>query len=261
MSSVATDSVPDVTVTTDGADQSVTNTGTCSDNAGNSAVPATFSNIDLDATAPSASTTLDRGADHNGWYNAPVGHTTSGTDATSGIATCSSGSYSGPDGTGLSVSGDVLGQRRQQLRAGGLGGVQVRQHRPERHHRARRGADHNGWYNAPVGYTTSGTDATSGIDDCSSGSYSGPDGTGLSVSGTCTDNAGNSSGPAALGGVQVRQHRSGGDDDTRPCPRSQRLVQRRGRVQRPAAPMRPRGSTHRAAPRAPIRARTERTAR
>src|SRR5260370_14064794 len=54
-------------------------------------------------------------------------------------------------------------------------------------------ADHNGWYNAPVGWTTTGADATSGIDLCSSGTYSGPDGTGLLVSGRCTDKAGNTS--------------------------------------------------------------------
>jgi hypothetical protein len=57
-------------------------------------------------------------------------------------------------------------------------------------------ADHNGWYNAAVGWTTTGTDGTSGIASCSSGTYSGPDGTGLTVSGSCTDNAGNGSGPA-----------------------------------------------------------------
>jgi hypothetical protein len=58
-----------------------------------------------------------------------------------------------------------------------------------------RGADHNGWYNHAVAWSTTGTDATSGIDaaTCSSGTYSGPDGTGLTVSGSCTDNAGNPS--------------------------------------------------------------------
>jgi len=54
-------------------------------------------------------------------------------------------------------------------------------------------ADHNGWYNNSVGWTTNGTDATSGIASCDSGTYSGPDGTGLTVSGKCTDDAGNSS--------------------------------------------------------------------
>jgi len=61
-------------------------------------------------------------------------------------------------------------------------------------------ADHNGWFNASVGWATSGSDGTSGIDVCSTGTYSGPDGTGLTVSGTCTDNAGNVSAAAASAG-------------------------------------------------------------
>jgi hypothetical protein len=64
-----------------------------------------------------------------------------------------------------------------------------------------RSPDYNGWYNAPVGWTTTGTDVTSLIASCSTGTYgdtvSEPDGTGLTVSGTCTDNAGNTSSPAA----------------------------------------------------------------
>jgi hypothetical protein len=60
-----------------------------------------------------------------------------------------------------------------------------------------RSPDHNGWYNHAVDWTTTGSDSTSNIDSCSSGTYSTPDGTGLTVSGTCTDNAGNTSSPAA----------------------------------------------------------------
>ena len=260
VSGVATDSVPDVTVTTDGADQSVTSTGTCSDNAGNAAVPATFSNIDLDQTAPSASTTLDRVADHNGWYNAPVGHTTTGTDATSGIATCSSGTYSGPDGTGLSVSGTCSDNAGNSSGPAASALFKYDNTDPAASTTLDRGADHNGWYNAPVGHTTTGTDATSGIDECSQGTYSGPDGTGLSVSGSCTDNADNSSGPAASAAFDY--------DNTDPVVTTTLSVPPITTVgttprsdTRPTAPMRPRGSTRRAAPQAPTRARTERTAR
>jgi hypothetical protein len=56
-----------------------------------------------------------------------------------------------------------------------------------------READHNGWYNDAVGFTFKGADVTSGIDSCTSGTYSGPDGTNRMVSGSCTDNAGNQS--------------------------------------------------------------------
>jgi hypothetical protein len=49
----------------------------------------------------------------------------------------------------------------------------------------------NGWYTKPVSFTFDGTDATSGIAACSSITYSGPDSKSASVTGTCTDKAGN----------------------------------------------------------------------
>ncbi|HSL43695.1 MAG TPA: PxKF domain-containing protein [Anaerolineales bacterium] len=52
--------------------------------------------------------------------------------------------------------------------------------------------DHNGWYNAAVTFDTNGTDGPSGVASCSADqTYSEPDGTDLTVSGSCTDNAGN----------------------------------------------------------------------
>ena len=60
---------------------------------------------------------------------------------------------------------------------------------------AQRGPDMNGWYNHPIQVAVSGTDATSGIASCANPTYSGPDSGSASVSGTCTDNAGNVSSP------------------------------------------------------------------
>lgn len=51
--------------------------------------------------------------------------------------------------------------------------------------------DANGWYDKPVSVGFAGTDPTSGVASCSSASYSGPDNGNASVTGTCTDNAGN----------------------------------------------------------------------
>ena len=51
--------------------------------------------------------------------------------------------------------------------------------------------DANGWYDKPVSFSFAGTDPTSGVAACSSSSYSGPDNGNASVTGTCTDNAGN----------------------------------------------------------------------
>ncbi len=51
--------------------------------------------------------------------------------------------------------------------------------------------DHAGWFNHPVRVQFAGTDATSGVRSCSAASYGGPDAAGISLSGTCTDVAGN----------------------------------------------------------------------
>ena len=51
--------------------------------------------------------------------------------------------------------------------------------------------DHRGWFNHPVSIAFTGKDATSGVASCSDVSYAGPEGPGLSVTGSCTDVAGN----------------------------------------------------------------------
>jgi len=62
---------------------------------------------------------------------------------------------------------------------------------------ADRGADNNGWYNHGLRVSFEGDDGTSGIASCSSpATYSGPDSGGTSVSGSCTDNAGNTASDA-----------------------------------------------------------------
>ncbi len=56
-SDIDVDTVAGTTVSTEGADQSVTSTGDCIDNAGNAAVAATVSNISIDKTAPDVTIT------------------------------------------------------------------------------------------------------------------------------------------------------------------------------------------------------------
>ncbi len=57
--------------------------------------------------------------------------------------------------------------------------------------------DHDGWFNHPVGLRFKGADALSGVRSCSSTTYSGPEGAGALVGGSCTDVAGNT-GAASL---------------------------------------------------------------
>jgi hypothetical protein len=55
-----------------------------------------------------------------------------------------------------------------------------------------RAPDHDGWFNHPVGVSFRGSDALSGVAGCTALTYSGPDGAGRPLAGSCTDVAGNS---------------------------------------------------------------------
>lgn len=74
----------------------------------------------IDATRPTRVTArLSRRPDFHGWYNRPVSIRWSGTDATSGIAYCTSGTYRGPDSAAATANGGCFD------RAGNSGGYQV----------------------------------------------------------------------------------------------------------------------------------------
>jgi hypothetical protein len=79
----------------------------------NSQLSKTTSPIKVDNSPPTSLTaSAVRAPDANGWYNHSVGINWSGTDATSGIAACTSLTYSGPDSGAAGVTGgctDVAG--------------------------------------------------------------------------------------------------------------------------------------------------------
>jgi len=80
-------------------------TSTCSAQSGPETATKSLT-VKIDAEPPVGVTpSLARGADFNGWYNHPVGISWSGSDATSGIASCASVTYGGPDGAGAPVGG------------------------------------------------------------------------------------------------------------------------------------------------------------
>jgi len=67
--------------------------------------------IKIDATPPAGVTAhFSRGPDFNGWYNHPVTIRWTGTDATSGIASCTSATYRGPDSGAATVGGGCIDQ-------------------------------------------------------------------------------------------------------------------------------------------------------
>jgi hypothetical protein len=163
--------------------------GSCTDQAGNTSGTASFGPIKYDATRPSVSVALSRGPDSNGWYNHPVDFSASGSDNLSGIASCSSGTVGG----GGSASASCTDNAGNSASAGV--GVNYDASAPTIDSvTLDRPPDSDGWYNHPVQVTFHGSDGGSGIDSCTNVSYSGPDTTGTTVSGTCSDKAGNRAG-------------------------------------------------------------------
>jgi hypothetical protein len=77
--------------------------GSCTDRAGN--VGSVSFAFKYDSTAPSVTAVPARGPDANGWYNHAIAVAFSGADGTSGIASCSSASYSGPDNPTTALAG------------------------------------------------------------------------------------------------------------------------------------------------------------
>ena len=148
--------------------------------------------VRLDATPPAATAaTPSRRADHDGWYSEPVTVAWAGSDATSGVASCTRATYAGPDSATAPLSGTCrdragntsasrqLGLRFDATAPAVTGATPARS--PEK----------SGWFTAPVDLLFAGTDATSGVATCTALNYAG-DGP---PTGTCTDHAGNTSAP------------------------------------------------------------------
>jgi hypothetical protein len=146
--------------------------------------------VKKDSTPPSVTgASPSRGPDANGWYNHAVGITFNGSDATSGIASCTSTTYGGPDSGSASFSGSCSDQAGNSSGQTSFGPIKYDATRPSVSVSLSRGPDSNGWYNHPVDFQASGSDNLSGIASCNSGTFSG----GGSVAAGCTDNAGNTS--------------------------------------------------------------------
>jgi len=90
------------TVSSEGANQSAI--GTCTDRAENTA-SNTQSGINIDKTAPTASAVPSPAPNGNGWNNTDVVVSFTGTDALSGIASCSPAVTLSSQGAGQSASG------------------------------------------------------------------------------------------------------------------------------------------------------------
>jgi hypothetical protein len=162
------------------------------DNAGNIEVTKTFT-VKIDTTAPSVTITPSPAPNINGWFTSAVTFTASATDSGSGVASCDApSSYSGPDTSTGSVTLHCVdkagnsGSATYNFKYEGTAlNVTATPDRP---------ADSNGWYNHAVNVTFAATNTpTSGGVTCDPmATYNGPDSGTASVTGKCTDAAGNS---------------------------------------------------------------------
>jgi hypothetical protein len=181
----------------DGA--SIAPSGACTDQAGNTSAPLTLPNpLKYDSTPPVFAPSPDRAPNANGWYRSPVTVSWNGSDKTSGIASCpGSTSYVGPDNASAAPSATCTDQAGNSASVSFA--IKYDSTPPAAGSAApTRAPDANGWYRNPVTINWNGSDATSGPVTCTSLSYSGPDGGSIAPSGTCTDQAGNTSAPLTL---------------------------------------------------------------
>lgn len=152
--------------------------------------------IRRDATRPQVTGIAPaRAPDSGGWYNRPVAIAVTGTDATSGIASCSSPQYAGPDGASREVTGtctDAAGNTSPPT----VATLKYDETPPAVTAAPTRDPDAGGWYNHTVAIAAAGSDLVSGVATCTASSYSGPDSAAASTSARCVDNAGNTSAAA-----------------------------------------------------------------
>ena len=163
-------------------------TGTCTDAAGNVSTGSTFG-FKFDSTPPSVTGNPARPPDANGWYTHSVAGAFTGNDSTSGIDSCTSPSYAGPDTRNVSLSGTCTDKAGNS--AGASFQLQYDSTPPTLSAALARPPDANGWYNHAVAVTATGSDTSSGLDSCGGQSYSGPDADNASLTATCIDKAGN----------------------------------------------------------------------
>jgi hypothetical protein len=78
--------------------------GSCTDRAGKTATAGLT--LSYDATPPTVTgATATRPPDFNGWYNHPVSFVFTGADASSGIESCATAAYAGPDSSAAQLVG------------------------------------------------------------------------------------------------------------------------------------------------------------
>ena len=148
--------------------------------------------IKLDKTPPAVTATAQRPPNAAGWYKDPVNVTFTASDATSKGEACEPPkTYSGPDSATASITGrctDAAGNVGTRTRA-----LRYDETAPRVRAVPGRRPDSYGWYGHDLRMTFVGADSISGIaqGSCTRKVYRGPNRAAASVTGKCTDKAGN----------------------------------------------------------------------
>lgn len=144
-----------------------------------------------DSVDPTISGTATPAANANGWNNTDVTVAFACLDGLSTIASCTADSTLTSEGAGQSVTGTATDKAGNESSAT-VGPVNIDKTDPTIDF-TRTPANAAGWNNGPVTVSFSCTDGLSGVDTLTDPVTVSTEGAGQSVTGTCTDKAGNSS--------------------------------------------------------------------
>lgn len=155
-----------------------------------------------DTAPPVTTATLSGTTGANGWYTSPVSVALAATDDLSGVASTSyslDGSRQVPYTGEIQVTGNgthILTfnstDKTGNAEPTNTLSVKIDNMPPVVTGTANMTSNSDGWYNHPMQISWAGTDVTSGIASCDNpATYSGPDDSSVTITGHCTDNAGN----------------------------------------------------------------------
>ncbi|CAN5347509.1 hypothetical protein BH10ACI1_BH10ACI1_26550 [soil metagenome] len=174
-------------ISTEGQNQSAT--GTCTDNAGNTASD-TQSGINIDKTAPNISFISRTAANANGWNNNNVTVNWSCGDAVSGATNANVNQIISTEGLNQNTTGiceDYAGNIASDMQ----NGINIDTTAPIISFVSRTTANGNGWNNSNVTVNWSCGDALSGTVNPNDSRIVSAEGQNQSITGTCADNADN----------------------------------------------------------------------
>src|SRR5439155_16845638 len=208
-SSVATNTVAGATVSTEGANQTVTNTGSCVDVAGKAADSSAVSNINIDKAKPTASAARDVPLNAFGWNNTDVTVTFSGNDSLSGIASCDAPITKSVEGMNQSGSGTCKDKADNTSDPASVTGINIDKTKPVITGSRAPLANAYGWNNTDVTVTFACADAGSVQSGLNTNTVTGAtlsgEGAGQFVTntGSCMDKAGNTADSSSISGINI----------------------------------------------------------